>query len=139
VTFSYSDPTTILSDYARLLLKDNVEATHILEDEDIAAFAASYPDATVTSRQKFLVVFEGAMALYAHWLRIASGQVGPLRTEASRRAELAYQLAKTYYNLGYGLAPDAPAGSLRPRFAGVLAIDSTADPVEPYFTRISPP
>lgn len=135
---TYTSPGSVLKDMVRLLVHDNATGGMILSDEDILAIAAAYPDATVTNSERFMVAYEAAIALYAHWLRIASAQVGPLRIEGTRRAEAAFALARLLYNRAKGLPPDASPGDFRTtRVAGRIA-PALPDDFEAFFSRTMP-
>jgi hypothetical protein len=135
---TYVAPLTSIKDHVRLLVKDNVTGQMILQDEDIEALAAAHPDATPTNRERYLVAFEAATALYGHWLRIASAQVGPLRIEGTRRAEASLAQAQLFWNLGNGLSPTATGGMPAVTSFGLTLVDP-ADCLEPLFSRTNPP
>lgn len=140
MAFTFSNPTTIMKDHIRLLVRDTIEATAVLSDEEIAAILAARPTLTlITDRQRFLAASDAATVMFASYAQKASGQVGPLRIESSKRAEQFRALAIMYYNIGMGLAPNADAGGRNVRFAGVLvAAIEVGERVTPLFTRAFP-
>lgn len=140
MVFTYTDPVNNLADWVRLIVKDNLAATAILSDEDLAGIIAAYPDATPQSTARWLAAFDASMALYSHWLLVASSQVGPLRIEGTKRAEEARQRAAMFWNLGHGLSPGDASGAKQTRAgARTLVPHNLSDPIEPLFSRTTPP
>lgn len=133
---TYTDPVTILRDYIRLLVKDNVQGQMVLTDLDIQALMLSYPAAIIPSRDAYGIAYQAAVTLYAHWARQASAQVGPLRIEADKRAAACLLLAKIMYNQFKGLPIDGSVSSLV-LFSGAMTLD-VADRPAPIFTRSMP-